>query len=250
MTIAEARFIARHPATRLVVIKDMQHYERPWDRPKVIRVVDLRYSDMKDTLPIATLTPQFKRGVGESIADQLQQTGQITKCTWTVSSVEGCREMAMRKTQRAPTPSPRLVIAGGFCLAGCLALALSAIGVRAAKEEQQQAIEAMRDAETEQELAIRRTVDALMLKADRERREGPLTFAQRASIEQTLRAAPEEIRMRIGELAITLGGAKGFGPGAGEFTGAELEALARLGFQLPAETSRESASRAEHRRKP
>jgi hypothetical protein len=62
------------------------------------------------------------------------------------------------------------------------------------------------------------------------RRAAPFTAEETQSIEETLRAAPEAMRAALRPLLEEFGGAKGFGPGAGPFTGGQLESLARLGF--------------------
>ena len=75
-------------------------------------------------------------------------------------------------------------------------------------------------------------------------RRKPFTFEQEESVQQTLAAAEGEVSgdtlQRLRPILKVLGGAKGFGDGSGEFTGGELEDLARLGFDPIAERSPKS----------
>jgi len=66
---------------------------------------------------------------------------------------------------------------------------------------------------------------------DQAGRRRPMTAGQLESIAQTLAAAPEAARDKLGPILQALGGAAGFGPAAGAMTGRELEMLARLGFE-------------------
>ncbi len=124
----------------------------------------------------------------------------------------------------------KLLGAAGVALAGFSALAKSIREIREEAERSRKAIVALREAHTD---LARSNIDAAgSVVAGRDARgdSPPFTADQRDSVRRTIAASPEGLRDKIKPLLEVFGGAKGFGPEPGEFTGAELEALARQGF--------------------
>lgn len=103
--------------------------------------------------------------------------------------------------------------------------------LRREMKEAEEATKAVIKAQTELEKQARETAEALTASRATKRRQEPRTFEQEEAIRKTIEAAPADIKEAIKPILEALGGAKGFGPGAGIFTGGELESLTRLGFK-------------------
>ncbi len=133
--------------------------------------------------------------------------------------------------------------AGALKLAGAAGFAITAFNflidrlseAKKKADEAREALERFNKAQTDIERRDTADAGAIVAARDASGRD-PFTFEQQKSIEQTLHAAPEDIREKLGPLLQQFGGAAGFGEG-GPFTGGELEDLARSGFK-PDETKR------------
>lgn len=126
----------------------------------------------------------------------------------------------------------KLLGAAGVAFAGSKALFNAIQDVREASEQAEQSIQKMIDRLTEAVAASQAGAKEIAGNLDTKPAKTPITFAQEQSVAATLEATPKEFRDIIKPILEEFGGAKGFGSGAGEFTGGELLDLARLSFKV------------------
>lgn len=126
----------------------------------------------------------------------------------------------------------KLLGAAGIAYAGSKALVDAINEQREATELAEQAMAKLIERQTELLRLSKDIAQAISGSLDTKRSKTPNTAAQEASIAATLEAAPPGIRDILKPILEEFGGAKGFGAGAGQFTGGELENLARLGFKV------------------
>ncbi len=127
----------------------------------------------------------------------------------------------------------KLLGATGLAIGGLTALYKAINKVREESARAAAAIKALIDRNTELAQQSQDAAQAITASRDVGARDHrlPFTFAQQESVRLTREAAPQDIREKLDPILAAVGGAQGFGPTPGEFTGAELESLARLGFQ-------------------
>lgn len=140
--------------------------------------------------------------------------------------------------------SLKLLFAAGALAAGIGLLVAVFTKIADAAKAAEDAIRRVTGVMNENDEAARKAADRVAEEAVKRRQ--PLTAEQRQSIEATLRKAPPERREAIGDLLERFGGgAKGFGPKAGQLdlTGREIDLLGRLGFQPIEGAGRETERR-------
>lgn len=133
----------------------------------------------------------------------------------------------------------KLLGAVGVVIAGIKALTAAIGAFRDEMERANAAQRAFIQAQREADKAAKEAAEGMAQERDKMGRKRPWTFQEQETIRETMAAAPEAMREQIKPIVEAVGGAAGFGAGAGPFTGGQLEQLATLGFEPVPEASQE-----------
>jgi hypothetical protein len=154
----------------------------------------------------------------------VQVLGGLGKAQLSTSSVIAAGTAALGKYAGALA----LGGAASVFLVGAKAMSDALQRIKRDAEAAKKSIEDLRKAQTEEDERIAEQVEGIVAQRDASGR--PVSFDEQTAMTAALAAAPESIRGGLSGVIGSFGAPKEFG-GAGAFSGAQLEALARLGFK-------------------